>query len=157
MSGSVDEKVADSKRTSAPQNAVQEVEDTMGNHAGVRGGARLRVEPPESTSAGLRFPIAFSALGSQVWSWVKQHGAALLASKPYTDRPASIQDVVKHTLAGGWVPGEQVWWKELPGYIYGFALSVPLTAIGFAVIWVGQRRLRVFAVALIIAFLKWGV
>jgi hypothetical protein len=72
---------------------------------------------------------------------------------PYSGRPASIRDVVSYTRAGGWVPGEHEWYWELPGYLYGYLIAIPVTVGLYGVSWVLQRPGRLAVVALVIGLL----
>lgn len=156
MPGLVEEKVAESKRNGIAQTATGP-QAPIEARAYVREGARLHVEPGDSAVPALRLRIAFSRAVAWIWAWSKAHGAALLKCKPYTDRPASIRDQVQYTLAGGWVAGEREWWKEAPGYLYGFVVAIPVTILGNTTMWIIQRPLRVLAVALIITLFMVGI
>lgn len=75
---------------------------------------------------------------------------------PYSGRPASIRDVVEYTRAGGWVPGDHEWWVELPGYVYGYVVAIPVTVGLNTVAWVLQRFTRLLMVALVAGLLWWA-
>lgn len=148
-----DEIVVDRNRKGAAQTATQEKNRSNRNRAWARVGARPHVEiaGTAETETALRIAV------SRIWGWITARWVALLACRPYTDKPASIRDVVTYTLAGGWVSGEREWYKELPGYIYGGLIAIPVTIILNSTLWVLQRPMRVMAVALILALFKWGV
>lgn len=81
----------------------------------------------------------------------------LAAVRPYTDRPASIRDVVVYTRSGGWVPGEHPWWVEAPGHAYGWLVAVPVTVGLYSVAWILQRpsRLLLFVLVAGLLWLAW--
>lgn len=73
---------------------------------------------------------------------------------PWTDRPRSLAEIERYTRAGGWVPGDHPKWVEAPGYAYGYVIALPLSALGYAGLWVLQRPSRVF-VSLVVFFCIW--
>lgn len=83
--------------------------------------------------------------------WVR-----LMECSPYSGRPASIREVVEYTRAGGWVPGENPWWVEAPGYVYGWLVAVPVTVALYAVSWVLQRPTRLLMAVFIAGLLWWA-
>lgn len=111
----------------------------------VRADVRLRDEP---TGGGRRrSPLSVSALA--------ERGRRLASCAPYTDRPPSLEQVVAYVRAGGFVPGEQPWWVEAPGYAYGALVAVPFTAVGYALMWTVQRPSRLALVLYVLA-LVWA-
>lgn len=115
-----------------------------------RGRVRLRGGAVEQAKP--RFPLPLSHITDRDrWSAAAQR---LVEVRPYTDRPASIRDVVAYTRAGGWVPGEHPWWVEAPGHVYGWVVAVPVTVGLYAVAWVLQRPSRLL-VFLLVAGLLW--
>lgn len=112
--------------------------------------ARPRDEPAGSASSQVPLPCSAThravALGSWLWGWLRVLGRRLRDCAPYTDRPASIHDVVTYTRAGGWVPGEHPWWVEAPGHVYGWVIAIPVTVALYIVAWVVQRGCRLLCV-----------
>ena len=92
-------------------------------------------------------PLRLSALA--------ERARGLAECSPYTDRPPSLEQVVGYVRAGGFVPGDQPWWVEAPGYAYGALVAVPATAVGYAFMWVVQRPSRLALVLYVLA-LVWA-
>jgi hypothetical protein len=64
--------------------------------------------------------------------------------------PPSVRFQIQYAKAGGWIPGEKASWLELLGKGYGFGVAVPVTALGFLLIWFVQRPTR-----LALGFVLW--
>jgi hypothetical protein len=111
-----------------------------------------RIEPSgDSSEADPLSASAFTLRYRQAMRWGAERGGRLASCAPYTDRPPSLADVVTYVRAGGFVPGEQPWWVEAPGYVYGAVVAVPFTAAGYAVIWTVQRPTRLLLVLYVLA------
>lgn len=109
----------------------------------VRGDGRLRDGATGGGSKRIRFSV--SALADR--------GARLASCSPYTDRPPSVEEVVAYVKAGGFVPGEHPWPVEAPGYVYGALVAVPVTVVGYALMWIVQRPSRLALVLFVLGLL----
>lgn len=118
----------------------------------VRAGVRLR----DGATGGGRETDSASAsalVTPRDKSWWVQRGKRLASCSPYTDRPPSVAEVVAYVRAGGFVPGEHPWWVEAPGYAYGALVAVPVTAVGYALMWIVQRPTRLLCVLFVAVLL----
>lgn len=117
--------------------------------------ARARVTPArrgedgETTPARKGNPRSPFADGDQ---W-RDRARRVAQCSPWRDRPASLAEIEAHTRAGGWVPGDWPWWVELPGWIYGYGIALPVHAVSYAVLWVIQRPGRLLVVCFVAALL----
>lgn len=119
-----------------------------------RVGLRLRPRLRALVATSARFPFRGSLIA--VGSWLAVLGRRLRDCSPYADRPASVRDVVDYTRAGGWVPGDHPLWVELPGYVYGWLVAVPVTVTLYAVAWVLQRPSRLALACFTTVLLGWA-
>lgn len=71
--------------------------------------------------------------------------------EPYTTQPRSLAQVVSHTRRGGWIPGAHPWWWELPGYVWGYGVAIPVTAVSYALLTLVQFPAWLFAALLVVA------
>jgi hypothetical protein len=112
----------------------------------VRAGARLRDETASSDSASDSTTRSTTppprTLSSRLAAWLGAIWRWLRDTKPLSDQPASIRDVVRYTMAGGWIPGEHAWYWEAPGYAYGFLIAIPAAVIGNATLWITHKMWR---------------
>lgn len=149
--------VTQSKRNVGRPEAELKSDGKIRNRASARADACPRDGATGSDSPSIPLPLSATprmrTLRDGLWGWLRGVGARLHASSPYTGRPESIRDVVRYTLAGGWIPGEQAWWKEAPGYVYGFLIAIPAAIVGNTMLWITHRMSRVFIAALIYALL----
>lgn len=138
--------VTDSKRNVGRPEAEPDSGGKIRNRASARADACPRDGATGSDSPSI--PLGLSAtprmrtLRDGLWGWLRGVGARLHASSPYTGRPESIRDVVRYTLAGGWIPGEHPWWVEAPGYLYGFLIAIPAAIVGNIILWITHRPSR---------------
>lgn len=161
MTTSVNGHVTDSERNGDVGRSTR-VGARREDRARVRPGARLRdgagADPPDPVPVPLPPSPHAVTLRARVWAWVMGLLRRLHDCSPYADRPESIRDVVEYTRAGGWVPGDHSWRWELPGYVYGYLVAIPVTVVLHAIGWVARRPSRVLGVLLVygVLWLVWS-
>jgi hypothetical protein len=152
------EPITDSKRNDHAEPSGSGIDRKIRNRArdaqrGARpgDGAENSTAPSDSTTRSTT-PLR-TTLGSHVGGRLRGLGARLHASSPYSDRPASIRDVVSYTAAGGWIPGEHDWWWESPGYAWGVVIAIPLAVVGNSILWITHKFGRAMVAGLIFSLL----
>lgn len=151
--------VTDSKRKAPAEPSGNGIGGKVGNRArdaqrGARpgDGAENSAAPSDSASRSTTSPLR--TLGSHVGGRrLRGLGARLHASSPYSDRPASIRDVVSYTAAGGWIPGECAWWWESLGYVWGVVIAIPTAVVGNSILWITHKFGRAMVAGLIFSLL----
>lgn len=151
MTVTADEDLTLRKRNRSGTPAEPEAADTIGNRARAGVPPRPRVGAKTEDPAPVPLPRSTNPL-RHAGRWVRRMGARLKKCAPYTDRPASIRDVVRYTMAGGWIPGDHPWWWEAPGYVFGFVIAIPAAVIGNATLHVTHKPFRTA-----VAFLAYGL
>ena len=150
--------------TNEPDATVSERNSrTETNGNGIRGKIRNRAhdmhgragprdETTNSTDPSDSVPLSVPARSRtqrDVAGWLRGLGSRLHDCSVYEGRPASIRDVVRYTAAGGWIPGDQPWYWESPGYVWGVLLAVPGVVVLNTAAWVIHKMGRAAVVGLI--------
>jgi len=69
---------------------------------------------------------------------------------PFHAPPPSLDELLRYTKSGAWVPGEQSAWLEGLGKAYGYGVSLPTSAVLYSIAWLLQRPSRlVLAIAVV--------
>lgn len=155
--------VTDSERN-VPGEVVESPDNEKGGHykdrAPVRSHAGLRLDPAEPAEDPVPVERSNAAntvtVRTRMWRYVRALGRRLHTCSPYTDRPASIRDVVRHTFAGDWIPGDRSWWLESLGYAYGILIAIPVAVLASTLQWVAHKKRRALTVLVIIGLLHWA-
>lgn len=132
-------------------------EEPQSGRPRVRAGGRLRAWVTGSGPEADPLAESASVTGSDWWARQKARAAGAAQASPYTARPESVAQTVAYVRAGQFVPGDHPVWVELPGYLYGGLVAVPLTVAGNALVWMAQRpsRLALVMFVLGLVWLSW--